>query len=66
VGRCLFDAMQPFAAGVWVDFLGEEGEERMRAAYGRRKYERLAWIKAKYDPDNFFRLNQYIRPARGS
>ena len=34
--------MQPFAAGVYVNFLGEEGQERMRAAYGRQKYERLA------------------------
>jgi hypothetical protein len=39
--RRRFDAMQPFAAGVYVNFLGEEGEERKRAVYGRQKYERL-------------------------
>jgi FAD/FMN-containing dehydrogenase len=61
----MFEAMQPFGTGVYVNFLGEEGEERVRAAYGREKYERLARIKAKYDTDNFFRMNQNIRPASG-
>jgi hypothetical protein len=38
-----------------------EGEERIRATY-RHNYKRLAQVKAKYDPDNFFRVNQNIRP----
>jgi FAD/FMN-containing dehydrogenase len=41
----------------------EEGEDRIRATY-RDNYERLADIKAAYDPDNLFRVNQNIKPAR--
>jgi FAD/FMN-containing dehydrogenase len=42
--------------------MDDEGGERVRAAYGAN-YDRLAQIKAKYDPDNFFHVNQNIRPA---
>ena len=41
----------------------EEGEERVRASY-RDNYDRLAKVKAKYDPENFFRVNQNIKPAQ--
>jgi hypothetical protein len=50
------------AAGAYVNFMMDEGEERVRATYGEN-YERLSSIKAKYDPDNFFRMNQNIRPG---
>ena len=49
--------------GVYVNFLTDEGEARIRAAYPDGAYERLAEIKRRYDPDNLFRLNQNIPPA---
>jgi len=47
----------------YVGFLGDEGEQRVRAAYPPATWERLAKVKAEYDPDNVFRLNQNIPPA---
>jgi FAD/FMN-containing dehydrogenase len=49
--------------GAYVNFLGSEGEARVRAAYPGATWERLAEIKARYDPTNLFRLNQNIPPA---
>ena len=49
--------------GAYVGFLGDEGDERIRAAYPGRTWERLAAIKARYDPENVFRLNQNVPPA---
>ena len=49
--------------GVYVNFLGDEGEARIRAAYPGSTWDRLAAIKARYDPTNLFRLNQNIPPA---
>jgi FAD/FMN-containing dehydrogenase len=61
--RSVWEAMRPFSTGgVYVNNLGDEGEERIRAAYGRN-LERLAVVKAAYDPGNLFRLNQNILPA---
>ena len=45
-----------------MNMMMEEGEDRVEASYGEN-YERLAQIKAKYDPDNFFHVNQNIKPA---
>jgi len=55
--------MQPHAGGrVYLNFLGDEGAERVRHAYGDRQYERLVELKRTYDPTNFFRRNQNIEP----
>ena len=63
--RDLWAALEPFSMGtVYVNNLGEEGEERIRAAYKPEKFERLVALKDKYDPENLFRLNQNIRPSR--
>jgi FAD/FMN-containing dehydrogenase len=51
---------------VYVNYLGreaDEGAERIKAAYGAEKYQRLAALKRKYDPANLFRLNQNIKPS---
>lgn len=61
--RTFWEAMRPFSTGsVYVNFLGDEGTERVRAAYGARKYDRLVSLKTTYDPTNLFRHNQNIRP----
>jgi len=55
--------MQPFASqGLYVNFMGQEGETAVREAY-RANYERLVALKRKYDPTNFFRMNQNIKPG---
>ena len=56
-------ALRQDDAGAYVGFLGDEGEARVRAAYPGATWQRLAAIKAKYDPENFFRLNQNIPPT---
>jgi FAD/FMN-containing dehydrogenase len=65
--RALWEAIQPFSTGgVYVNYLGQEadeGAERVQAAYGPAKYVRLVALKNKYDPTNFFRLNQHIKPT---
>ncbi|MBM3739864.1 MAG: FAD-binding oxidoreductase [Acidobacteria bacterium] len=60
----LWSAIQPFSTGgIYVNYLGDEGEEGVRAAYGSN-YSRLAALKDKYDPGNLFRFNQNIKPNR--
>jgi FAD/FMN-containing dehydrogenase len=58
-----WEATHPYSmGGAYVNFMMDEGQERVQATYGGN-YDRLSKIKAKYDPDNFFRVNQNIRPA---
>jgi len=59
----LMDAIHQSDDGAYVNFIGDEGEARVRAAYPGSTYDRLAKIKRRYDPDNLFRLNQNIPPA---
>jgi FAD/FMN-containing dehydrogenase len=58
-------ALQQSDSGAYVNFLGEDGEARIRAAYPGRTWDRLREIKTRYDPNNLFRLNQNIPPADG-
>lgn len=65
IGWCksYWEAVHPHSAGgAYSNFMMEEGQERVKAAYGDN-YEQLAEVKSKYDPDNFFRVNQNIKPA---
>jgi alkanesulfonate monooxygenase SsuD/methylene tetrahydromethanopterin reductase-like flavin-dependent oxidoreductase (luciferase family) len=56
-------ANAPFTnGGVYLNFIGDEGDERIRAAYGAAKLDRLTAIKSDYDPSNVFAGNQNIRP----
>ena len=61
--RELWSAVKPYSTGgVYANNLGDEGEDRVRDAYGDN-YARLAALKNMYDPTNFFRLNQNIKPT---
>ena len=61
--RKYWDDLHPLSAGgAYVNFMMEEGQERVKASY-RDNYERLVTIKSKYDPTNFFRVNQNIKPT---
>src|SRR5207253_9067162 len=55
--------MEPFASGVYVNMLSDEGEAGVRRAYSEPKWRRLADLKARFDPDNVFHLNANIAPS---
>jgi FAD/FMN-containing dehydrogenase len=62
--RSFHGAVRPFSTGaVYVNFLGNEGSERVRQAYGESKWERLVELKRRWDPHNVFRVNQNIPPG---
>ncbi|HEY1514543.1 MAG TPA: FAD-binding oxidoreductase [Gaiellaceae bacterium] len=62
--RDFWEAARPFSAGgVYVNFLGQEGAGRVLEAYGAEKFERLVALKRRFDPTNFFRINQNIPPS---
>jgi FAD/FMN-containing dehydrogenase len=55
--------LQPWATGdVYLNFIGDEGHDRLVAGFGRGNYDRLAAVKAAWDPDNVFRLNHNVAP----
>lgn len=59
-----WSSLQPLdPTGVYVNFLGDEGQDRVQAAYGDEKYRRLVELKDKYDPTNVFQINQNIPPG---
>jgi len=61
--KSYFDALHPYSAGgAYVNFMMDEGEDRVKATYGDN-YARLVAIKNKYDPQNLFRVNQNIKPS---
>ena len=62
--RGLWQALQPFSSGnIYVNYESDVGVDRVQAAYGAAKYDRLVALKNTYDPTNFFRLNVNIKPT---
>jgi FAD/FMN-containing dehydrogenase len=62
--RELWEAMQPYSSdAVYVNYLDADDTDRVRSAYGGATYRRLQLLKEKYDPENFFRMNQNVGPA---
>jgi FAD/FMN-containing dehydrogenase len=62
--RSVREDVRPWATGdVYLNFIGDEGADRIVAGLGRENFDRLARVKAEYDPDNIFRLNHNIPPA---
>jgi hypothetical protein len=61
--RGFWSALAPHAGGTYVNFMSDEPQDAVQAAYGTHTYARLVALKKKYDPTNFFRFNQNIRPA---
>ena len=60
--REFFTAIEPYSTGVYVNNLGSEGADRVKAAYAPATYERLVELKQTYDPENVFRVNQNVAP----
>jgi FAD/FMN-containing dehydrogenase len=64
--RATYDAVAPHSeAAPYINFMGDETSDRIRAAYRGDTYARLVAVKRQYDPENLFRLNQNIRPDQG-
>ena len=64
--RDYWSALHPFSEnGAYINFMMDEGEDRIKATYGDN-YKKLTEIKAKYDPDNLFRVNQNIKPQKAT
>jgi len=65
--RETWSAMQPYVHGpAYLNYLVGEPQARVRAAYGAETYARLVRLKDRYDPDNFFRMNQNVQPSGGA
>ena len=63
--RDFHKSTEPYAQGVYVNFLSDEGEARVKKAYTKEVWERLVQVKNMYDPDNLLRMNQNIKPSAG-
>jgi len=63
--RTYKEKLRPYTTGgVWLNWIGDEGDARIRSAFGDDNYHRLQEIKGRYDPDNIFRSNHNVPPAR--